>query len=82
MSLPKQTGNFISELIILGLQLSNTSLIATPTGFLLGISIPTVVLPGIGASIRTSIAAKARAISLDKPVILLILVPFLTANSN
>ena len=61
---------------------SKTSLTGTLKVVLLGISTPTVVFPGIGASIRTSLAAKARAISLDKPVILLTFVPFFIATSN
>ena len=48
---------------------------------LLGISIPIVDLPGIGASIRTSRAANAKAISLWIPDTLLNLVPDLTSIS-
>jgi hypothetical protein len=48
----------------------------------LGISIPTVLLPGIGASIRTSLAANAKAISLLIFKILLTLVPPGISNSN
>ena len=44
-------------------------------------STPTVLFPGIGASIRTSFFDKARAISLLKVVILLTLVPLAISNS-
>ena len=80
ISFPKETGSFID---IISFCLSwITSLTCTPTVILLGISTPTVVLPGIGASIRTSLAARDKAISLDNPVILLTFVPFFTATSN
>ena len=42
---------------------------------LLGISIPIAALPGMGASIRTLVAARRSAISSERPVILLILTP-------
>ena len=59
-----------------------TSLILTAdiTGF--GISIPTVFLPGIGASILILLADNARAISLSKLTILLSLVPAGICISN
>ena len=62
--------------------LFKTSLSGTEAIFLFGISIPTVLLPGIGASILTSLAASARAISLLILVILLTLVPALISTSN
>ena len=46
-----------------------------------GTSIPQLLLPGIGASIRTSFFDKARAISLLNVVILLTLVPLAISNS-
>ncbi len=49
---------------------------------LLGISIPTLLLPGIGASIRMSLAAKASLRSSFKLVILLTLTPRPKVNSN
>ena len=42
---------------------------------LFGTSIPTAALPGIGASMRTPLAARLRAISSERLVILLILTP-------
>ena len=79
-SFPKAT-SILASLIFLGIEL-NTSLIGTAAIFLFGISIPTVLLPGIGASILTSLAARARAISLLILVILLTLVPALISTSN
>ena len=55
--------------------LTKTSFIVTSSFTVLGISIPINDLPGIGASIRTSLAAKFSAISLLKFTILLTLVP-------
>ena len=60
----------------------NTSLIGTLETFRLGISTPTVLFPGIGASILTSLAANASAISLLMLVIRLTLVPALISTSN
>ena len=54
---------------------TNTSFIVTNSLTVLGISIPINDLPGIGASIRTSLAAKFNAISLLKFTILLTFVP-------
>ena len=73
---PKATVNFAP----LGFS-SKISLIETGLITLLGSSIPTVFLPGIGACIRTSFAPKAKAISLLIPVILETLVPDFTSNS-
>ena len=52
-----------------------SSFIVTTLTTLLGISIPTAAFPGIGASILTPGAAKLRAISSAKFVILLIFTP-------
>ena len=60
---------------------SNTSLKVTLLIVGLGISTPIVLLPGIGAWMITSLAAKARAISLLMFTILLTLVPAGTVNS-
>ena len=49
--------------------------IETICGFWLGTSIPTVPLPGIGAIIRIPNAAKDKAISSSKFLILDILIP-------
>ena len=59
----------------LSLSLTNTSFIETSSFTLFGISIPISDLPGIGASILTSLAARFNAISLLKFTILLTLVP-------
>ena len=48
---------------------------------MLGISIPTAALPGIGASIRTLTAARLSAISSARFVILLIRTPEAGFNS-
>ena len=60
---------------------SKTSLRVTLLIVGLGISTPIVLLPGIGAWIITSLAAKARAISLLILTIRLTLVPAGTVNS-
>ncbi len=54
---------------------SKISLKYTVVFSLLGTSIPTADLPGIGASIRISAAAKLSLISSDSPTILLTLTP-------
>ena len=54
---------------------SISSRIDTPLFTELGTSMPTAALPGMGASIRTWVAAKFRAISSDKLVILEIRTP-------
>ena len=54
---------------------TNTSFIVTNSFTVFGISIPINDLPGIGASIRTSLAARFSAISLLKFTILLTFVP-------
>ena len=77
--LPKVTSNFESR-ILFG-TVSNTSLTVTIEVTLFGISIPIVDLPGIGASIRTSLAASAKAISLCIDKTLLSLVPDFTSIS-
>ena len=69
-SLPKATDN--GEL---SSSLTNTSFIVTSSFTVFGISIPISDLPGIGASIRTSLAARFSAISLLKFTILLTFVP-------
>ena len=60
---------------------SSTSLKPTEDISRFGISIPIVFLPGIGACIRTSFAAIAKAISLLIPTILLTFVPLGTIIS-
>ena len=55
--------------------LSKIVLILTELPFLFGTSIPTAALFGIGASIRTPLAARLRAISSARFVILLIFTP-------
>ena len=59
----------------------NTSLKETIDDTKLGISTPTAGFPGIGASIRISLAAKANLISSCKDIILLTLVPVSNFNS-
>ena len=60
--LPSGQSNLL--LLLLAGTFSITSLKDTGVVSLLGISIPTVLLPGIGASILISFAASTRAISL------------------
>ena len=79
MLFPNATSNFEFS-FVLGTA-SNISLTATGIIDLLGSSIPTVFLPGIGACIRTSLAPNSRAISLFKAVILESLVPDFISNS-
>ena len=69
-SFPKATDN--GEL---SSSFTNTSFIVTNSFTVFGISIPIRDLPGIGASIRTSLAARFSAISLLKLTILLTFVP-------
>ena len=59
-----------------------TSLRVTIELFLLGTSIPTAALLGIGASILTSVEARPRAISSARLVILLILTPIVVPILN
>ena len=73
MSCPNVTRSFFSSSS--GLIDSSISLTVTMAVCAFGISIPTVFLPGIGACILTSFAARARAISLFIPSILLSFVP-------
>ena len=54
---------------------SISSRIETMLTTLFGTSMPTAALPGIGASILTPFAARLRAISSERLVILLILTP-------
>ena len=54
---------------------STISLMLTRDVSRFGISIPTADFPGIGASIRTALAARFSAISSARLVILLILTP-------
>ena len=61
MSFPNTASNLLSSFSF-GIA-AKTSLKETGVVTLLGISIPMVLLPGIGACILTSLAAKARAIS-------------------
>ena len=67
-SLPRVRG--ISDLLFLNSWDSINSLSATESLSLFGTSIPTTVLPGIGASIRKSELASAIAILSLKPTIL------------
>ena len=55
--------------------MSISSRIETMFETVFGISIPTAALPGIGASIRTFVAARLSAISSDKLVIFEIRTP-------
>ena len=54
---------------------ANTALMGTTSGFRFGTSIPMVPLPGMGAIIRIPNAAKLKAISSSKFLILDILTP-------
>ena len=78
-SLPKGTTSLLT-LYLSGMFL-NTSLKETIDDTKLGISTPTAGFPGIGASIRISLAAKANLISSCKDIILLTLVPVSNFNS-
>ena len=79
MSLPKAIVNLDSAL--LNLSDAITSLIYTASLTSFGISIPTVPLPGIGASIRIALAARLSAISSARLTILLTLTPGAGSNS-
>ncbi len=63
------------EVLSLNSTLSITSESMTGLDFLLGISIPTELFPGIGASIRISFAANDSFKSSDRLVILLTFTP-------
>jgi len=78
-SFPKGTTSLL-PLYLSGMFL-NTSLKETIDDTKLGISTPTAGFPGIGASIRISLAAKANLISSCKDIILLTLVPVSNFNS-
>ena len=71
ISLPMPTSNLYLD----GNLSSKTSFRVTSEILSLGTSIPTAERPGIGASIRTSFAAKANAMSLWRLTILLTLTP-------
>lgn len=71
MSRPKPTSN----LFFAGNLDSKTSFSVTKEILSFGTSIPTAERPGIGASIRMSFAASAKAISLCKLTILFTLTP-------
>ena len=77
--MPKGTNNLLSCKSF-GMSLI-TSLKLTIVATLLGISTPTAGLPGIGASIRISFAAKANFISSCNCIILLTRVPVSNFNS-
>ena len=79
MFLPKAEANLLSHLR--NTSLSIISLIKTVSFSLLGTSIPTAALLGIGASIRTPTVARLREISSTSPVILEILTPGAGCNS-
>ena len=78
--LPIATVNLDSAFLNFGLSKIDFKL--TFVGFKFGTSIPTKLVPGIGASIRISLAARAILISSCKAVILETLTPFSTANSK
>ena len=63
------------------LVVSKSSFIDTISLLSLGISIPTADRPGMGASIRTAAAAKARAISFERATILFTFIPGAGWNS-
>ena len=73
MSLPKASAT--GEGCSANSRLSRTSRSSTNSLSLLGTSIPTTGLPGTGASMRTSSAAKASARSSAREVILETLIP-------
>ena len=79
ISLPSTAVSLL--LAFLNLSESISSRMETMLTTLFGTSIPTAALPGIGASIRTPLAARFRAISSDRLVILLILTPGAGCNS-
>ena len=79
-SLPKANASF--DLALSNSSLSIISLRPTTDLFFLGISIPTVCFPGIGASILIDSASKLNAISSAKLEILLTLTPSAGAISN
>ena len=72
----------MGEEALLNSLLSTISRSTTGIAFLFGISIPTAAFPGMGASILTRGAARARAISLESPMILLTLTPGAGSSSN
>ena len=74
MSLPSPAVNFVLSLFSL-FKPSSVSRSVTVWALSFGISIPTVFLPGIGAWIRTSFLASAKAISRFIPRSLESLVP-------
>ncbi len=73
MSLPRAT--LIFPLFLLKISESITSRKKTVLELRRGISIPTAAFPGMGASIRISLDARAREMSSARLTILLILVP-------
>ena len=79
ISFPNVTNN--PFFIFSGFTLVITSFILTGLTSRFGISTPIVLFPGIGASIRTSFAASANAISLFMLLILLSFVPAGTTTS-
>jgi len=73
MSLPTQIVR--ADLEVLNLEPSSMSLKPTNDLVLFGTSIPTAFLLGIGASMRTLVAAKAMAKSRDRLLIFATLIP-------
>ena len=73
MVLPRATGRSLS--LFINFSVPNTERAATNSLFLFGTSIPIVPLPGIGAMIRIPKAAKLRAMSSSRFLILLIFTP-------
>ena len=61
---------------------SSSSLRQTTLRLLLGTSMPTAALLGMGASMRTPVVASLRAMSSARPVIRLIFTPALGSSSN
>ena len=79
ISLPKATGTPPTE--FLKTSVSRTSRRHTGVTFLFGTSIPTAALPGMGASIRISVAASFKARSSARCTILLTFTPAAGSNS-
>ena len=77
---PIATVNLDSAFLKLGDSIIERKL--TVVGFWFGTSIPTRLVPGIGASIRISFAANAILMSSCNAVILETFTPFSTDNSN
>ncbi|MPN06210.1 hypothetical protein SDC9_153466 [bioreactor metagenome] len=79
MSLP--SGMTMGLLLVLNSAALKMLYISTALACLLGTSMPTAALPGIGASMRTPAAARFSAISSARPVMRLIFTPAAGCNS-